>query len=425
MNTTQPAARSSAAPNALDRRSLLGGALSLLGLQVPLAALTSREREGSGARAARQRSLVVIQLSGGNDGLSTIVPIGDDSYGRERRTTRLDARRTLRLDDYRGFHPALERLRAIWGEGGLAIVEGVGYPDAPRSHFKSLEVWHTGQRSGRKSGDGWLGKLSLELERSSGAPALRVHIGGSAPYSLHSSLSPAIALESPSEYRWFGGERERAAYGSAGLELQKPQQPAESSGRDALLRRLRGVLDGAQTSSERIRTAALEYRASVRYPADGLGARLHDIAALIHSSLGARIFSTSLSGFDTHADQRAPHDELMGELDRSLGAFLADLQHSEAGRDTIVVVFSEFGRRLAENGSNGTDHGKAAPMFVLGSGVAGGLYGEHPSLERLDEGDPTFTTDFRSVFASLVADGFGLRPEAVLGADYPRLGLLG
>ncbi|MFT4542205.1 MAG: hypothetical protein ACI835_004672 [Planctomycetota bacterium] len=422
----------------LGRRSLLAGAALLLGMQSPLLASALQESKRRKRRGRKKkRSLVVLQLSGGNDGLSTVVPYADDAYAEARDATRFSRKHVLRIDDYRGFHPELKQIRSLYDQGKVALVEGVGYPDSPRSHFKSLEIWHSAHSAGRAAGDGWLGKLAAELRGTRQESNLCVHVGGAAPYSLHSSVSPAIAFESPSEFRWFGDERERAAYGGAGLraqsggsadmkgkEAEDEDKPA-GNGRDEMLKKLRGVLDGAQDSSARIRAAANAYRPSVSYPEAALGARLHDIAALIHSDFGARIYSATLSGFDTHSDQRGRHSELMQGLDESLGAFVTDLQHSEAGRDTLVLVYSEFGRRVVENGSAGTDHGKAGPMFLLGDRVSGGLHGQHPSLADLDEGDLRHTTDFRSVFGSVIDRWFGCDPEAVLGASYPQLDLFG
>jgi len=405
--------------NPLDRRHFLRSGLGLCaGLSLAPAALAGFSKD------ARTRRLVLVQLSGGNDGLSTIVPYADDAYYDARRATAIKAKSVLPLDDYCGFHPELTRFDELFKDGRLAVVQGAGYPDPVRSHFRSLEVWHTGRRAGRASGDGWVARLSREAFARETDPELVVHIGKQAPYSLHSSTHPSVALESPTAYRWFGGEGERNVYERAGME-NAPEQPVEAeSGRDNALAKLRAVLDDARASSARIRRAALRYRSRADYPRDSFGAQLHDIAALIHGNLATRVFSVALSGFDTHAGQKASHDKLMSTLDAGLGALMDDLARSDAGRDTLVVVFSEFGRRVNENGSAGTDHGKAGPMFVFGHELRGGLYGEHPSLTELDAGDLRYTTDFRSVYAAVVEDWFGASQVAVLGESFQALPLL-
>lgn len=413
----------------LDRRGLLARGAWLAGglaLAPPVTASSAVRRLLR--REGERRTLVLLELSGGNDGLSTVVPVGDDAYGRARAGTRLQPRDVLKLDDYRGLNGSLKRLKGEWDEGRLAIVEGVGYEDMVRSHFRALEVWHTARRGGRAAGEGWVGRLAAEAWPDPAHPELVVHVGRYAPYSVYSTSHPAVALESPTAYQWFGKPPEARVYGMGGEELEerasaRPREH-EHCGRDAALARLRGVLDDARSSSGRIRRAAADYVPLAEYPQTQLGASLRDVAALVHQVEGARVFSVALSGFDTHASQRADHDTLMRILDEALGAFLEDLSHTEAGRDTVVLVFSEFGRRVQENASRGTDHGKAGPMFLVGPRVKGGLYGEHPSLTELDGGDLAWTTDFRSVYGTVVESWFGVPHERVLGARYPLLPLI-
>ena len=245
---------------------------------------------------------------------------------------------------------------------------------------------------------------------------------------MHSSERPPIAFESASAYRWFGDEFEREAYAGAGLppaDQGAAKTATERPAQERVLAQLRSVLDTARQTSAQIRSAAEAYKPHVDYPPSPLSEKLRSIAALIHSDFGARIFSTEMGGFDTHADQRGRHDQLMRGLGEGLGAFVRDLSHSQAGRDTVVLVYSEFGRRLRENASGGTDHGKAGPLLLCGAQVKGGLHGRRPSLTDLDDGDPAFTTDFRSVFGELVEHWMHADAEAVLGGRYPRVGLFG
>jgi len=395
----------------LDRRGFLSvGAAGLLGLRLGAPA-------GS---ATEEPKLVLLQLTGGNDGLSTVVPYGDDLYHAARPELALGASEVLALDDYRGLHPELVRLREAWSAGRLAIVEGVGYPEASRSHFRSMDVWHTADLRGRAAGEGWIGRLAahgLEPDPGSPDPNLVVHVGGEVPYSLHSKTHPPASFVLPQSYRWAGGADEVAAYERTAGERSDPEAGSN-------LEYLRAMLRDGQSSSERVRRAAARYRTPVEYPPTSLGTALRDVAALIEGDIGTRVFSVELSGFDSHNDQKNQHARQMRVLDAALSAFLDDLERSAAGRATLVLAFSEFGRRLRENGTAGTDHGLAAPLFLAGHAVQGGLHGRHPSLADLDDGDLIHTTDFRRVYATLVDRWFQLDATAVLGARFEPLDLL-
>ncbi len=408
----------------VSRRRLLTGSLSALGglaCTSPMARGWHALSKGEGY----PRSLVLLQLSGGNDGLSTIVPLGDDAYGAARQATRLAKKDTLPMDDYRGMHAGLVGLHGEYQAGRMAIVEGVGYENMIRSHFRALEVWHTGRYAGRASGEGWVGQLAQAGWSDEDHPNLLVHLGARSPYSVYSTTHPAAVLQAPTVYKWFGNEQVERAYGmSESGQEETARIVGEHAGRDKALASLRAVLDNAHDSSASIRKAAALYRERVEYPRNRLAGTLRDVAALIHGRLGTRVYSVQMSGFDTHAGQRGSHDSLMTSLDTALSAFLQDLRGSSAGQETLVLVFSEFGRRVAENGSKGTDHGKAGPMFLLGPAVKGGLYGKHPSLTQLDRGDLAATTDFRSVYGTVIENWFGVSQEAVLGKRYATLPLI-
>ena len=387
----------------LDRRTLLQAGIAASGLAL---------KRPSRSRSLQQ--LVVIQLTGGNDSLSTVVPYADDAYRAARKTTLID--QPLVLDDRRGLHPALTRLRDRWDAGQLAIIEGVGYPEASRSHFKSLEIWHTGSTRGRAAGPGWIGGLAQTAEAGPWAGSrcgTVVHVGRKAPYSLKRERGAALVLESPSAYRWLGGARTSET-------AEVCAEMATASPRDHLLAAMRDVVDEAEESSKVLRHTIEAHEPAVAYPEEPFAASLRDLAGLVHAELGLRALSTTLTGFDTHSNQRQRHDGLMATFDAGLGAFLEDLALSEAGRSTAVLVYSEFGRRLAENGSNGTDHGLAGTAFLCGAPVRGGFHGETPSLTELQGGNPIHTTDFRSIFAAPV-EGFGVAPEDVLDASHARL----
>ncbi len=420
-------------PLSLDRRSLLAGGLALGG-----AALLGRGAEarvrmlgglGDGTDANEARTLVLLQLTGGNDGLSTIVPFGDDAYGRARTATRIAAQEVLGIDHYRGFHPALKGMRRHFDAGRVALVEGCGYPNPVRSHFKSYEIWHAASERGRALGRGWIGRLAETAWKATESPELVVHVGANAPFSVYTLARPPVIFQTPQSYRWAGTETEdleayrRAAEADArALEESRERQRKARSGSAEAIDRLRGVLSDANASSVRIRRAAATYRTETAYPEDDLGSALRIAAALIDARVGSRVISVGLPGFDSHNNQRPQHDDRMRRLDAALTAFLDDLQ----GRSSkvLIVAFSEFGRRVQENGSRGTDHGTAGPMLVLGADVKGGVYGKHPALDELDNGDLVFTTDFRSVYASVIERWFGADAAPVLGAGFATLPLV-
>ena len=403
----------------IDRRSLILGGASLAGLA--LSAHANVRLSGlSGRPSPRgERKLVLVQLSGGHDGLSMLVPYADPVYQRERRTTRIAADEVLRIDSRVGMHPGLARLKGVFDAEKLAIVEGVGYPDAVRSHFKSMDIWHAGGPEGRAAGQGWVGRLCADSWPDAGSPELVVHVGRSVPYSLYSPTHPPVAFEIPDGYRWLGDDRRRESYVEAAVPCEDTIDE-KLSGSDAMLARLRGVLNDAQRSSTRVREAAAAYKPAVTYPATPLADALRVTASMIDADIGTRVLSVETSGYDTHSDQRRRHDNLMRVLDGALAAFLADLEKKERD-DVLVLVFSEFGRRVAENASRGTDHGKAGILLAAGPAVKGGLYGEPPSLAKLDDGDLIHTTDFRRAYATAIGPWLGQDAERVLASKHRPL----
>ena len=410
-------------PQGLDRRRFLATGASFMAGMALAGPAAARVRVFGGSRErAHRRNLVLVQLSGGNDGLSMIVPHGDDAYHRVRSTIRVALKDVLRIDDYRGFHPDLGGLRGIYDEGSLAVVEGCGYPDPVRSHFKALEIWHTARATGRHSGPGWVGRLGETEWKNDPTIELVVHVGNTAPYSLFSTERPPVAFPTPTGYRWVGDDGDVEAYRRAAEPVDdSAADPAPSAAKDDLVARLRGVMQDADQSSQRIRRAAAAHRPRVPYPIEPLGASLQTVAAMIDGDLGTRVYSVELGGFDTHENQSGKYANNVRRFDKALTAFYDDLRKRDCFDDTLIIVFSEFGRRVAENGSKGTDHGVAGPMLVLGSQVNGGIYGRHPSLTELDEGDLIHTTDFRRVYATAIERWLGEDSQRALGGSYEPL----
>lgn len=360
-----------------SRRQLLAGA-SGCALGAVASFIGSRVNHG------RPRRLVCIQLTGGNDGLSTIVPYSDPAYSAARFDTRHEE--VLRIDDYRGFHPGLGVFLREWRRGSLAIVEGVSLPEPVRSHFKALEIWH--KADPKPTGKpGWLTVLASALYPSRLPAHAIVHLGTSPPASCVSSSYQPIVIEDPRAYRFSTAPScSRMGTGSSVL------------GAVALAEK---QLNSALSTSAALSGLLSYYSPKVEYPDTEFGNRLRNAAALLKQFPETRMVSTSFEGFDTHGKQRPQHDGRVEQLNRCLTAFLDDTGPGQTEQDFLILLFSEFGRRVAENASRGTDHGLAGPAFVLGPKARGGLCGVHPSLTDLQGGDLKGTSDFRGLYATI------------------------
>jgi uncharacterized protein (DUF1501 family) len=398
----------------LSRRDFLKtSSLVALGTSVPLfvqrtaGAAPTADRPG-----ARDTILVVLQLTGGNDGLNTVIPFRDDEYHRLRPTLRQPANQVHRLTDDLGLHPAMNALAELWQERALCIVQGVGYPNPSQSHFRSMDIWQSASTA-RQVGDGWLGRA---LRAIPGAASF--HLAGTneaTPLALSGAPVRVPTLASLEDYQL------RLPADSA-AERRRQQELLEAA---AAGPHPPGLLDfvcrtavETYASSRRLRQIGRTYQPRVSYPNTALGQRLRLAAQLIDGGLGARLFYVALDGFDTHAAQAAAHANLLRQLSEAVSAFFRDLS-ARGHRDRILLMtFSEFGRRVRENGSRGTDHGTAAPMLLVGGRVRPGLVGDHPSLRDLDAGNLRFHTDFRQVYAAILDHWLGVPSRQVLGQDF-------
>jgi len=372
-----------------------------------------------------ERILVVVQLAGGNDGLNTVIPFGDPAYYKARPGIGIAERDVLRLSgkgsDGIGLHPRLTGFKELHDDGLLTVVQGVGYPNPNRSHFKSMDIWHTGETSG--TGEGWLGRYfdnACSGEPGGCSSHAGVAIGRAAPLAMQGSKTMPVSFETPDLFRWTGldGDAEDEAARRALEELVRGG-PTPQGADDAASFLTRTALD-AQIASERIR-AAVNCRPLVTYPNNGLAKQLAMVAAMIRAGLETRVYYTTLGGFDTHAGQggaNGSHANLMQQLGSALRAFQQDLKAQGNDGRVLTMTFSEFGRRVGQNGSNGTDHGAAAPMFLMGPMVTPGLRGDHPSLTDLDQGDLKYGVDFRSVYSGILEDWLKADPVKVLGSRF-------
>jgi uncharacterized protein (DUF1501 family) len=388
--------------NMITRRGFLKGSAGLgtgaLSLGIPLPGLWRRAASAAETRADLP-ILVVVELTGGNDGLNTVVPLADDVYHKSRPTLRIEPDKVLRLDDRVGLHPAMKELNSLWESGDLAMVQGVGYPNPNRSHFRSMEIWQTGWL-GLAPTAGWLGRVA------DADPALRLcHVGPqTVPLALRGRKTVPQALASLADYRLMPG---------AGL---VDLSGVGDSG-DPVLDQVRRQFTAARELSTRLAAIPAAPGATAPAPApDTLEGRLDTIRRLIEADSQFRIYYTAQEGFDTHAAQRFAHQDLLRKVSQGVAGFLKGLKASRIDERVVVLMFSEFGRRLKENASGGTDHGTAAPVLLAGKPVKGGLIGPPPDLARLDDsGDPRFTTDFRDVYATLLRRWLAIDPEPILG----------
>jgi uncharacterized protein (DUF1501 family) len=404
-----------------NRREFLRSTLVACGGGVPL--FLARSAAALPAESPDGHVLVVVQLDGGNDGLNTVIPYRDDEYRKRRPRLRQD-RGTHRIDDRMALHPALVGLAHALENGQLAVVQGVGYPNPNRSHFESMAIWHTARLTSERATPGWLAGATDRRPIRADAPAL--HIGDTLlPQALYGARRPVPSLANLEQFRRRVGVP--VAAGARAQRVALDEVIAEERGEPgSLLQFVQQNTAISYTSSDRLESVARQSPRAARYPESyGLAQRLKLIAQLIKAGLSTSLYYTQLAGFDTHANQLGTHDGLLRELGDSLQAFLDDLNRSgEAGR-VLVLVFSEFGRRLAENASGGTDHGTAAPVFLLGAGVRPGLHGPCPDLRDLDAaGDPKHATDFRQVYATLLDRWLGCPSAAVLGGDFEDLPVL-
>ena len=376
--------------------------------------------------ASKGRILVVVQLDGGNDGLNTVVPYRDDEYRKQRPTIQIPAADVRKIDDHVGLHPSLEGFSKLLEQHRLAIVQSVGYPNPNRSHFESMSIWQTARLDHDKAARGWLARAIDERPALQGdAPGLHIHAAMSLPQSLAGGRHVIPSLDRLEQFRRRLGVPSDAGPESQAHALDELARQ-ESGSPDSLLQFVERCSLITYASSARLEKLQQNpASAQSSYPEFySLARRLRLIAQCIKGGLSTAIYYTHLDGFDTHSAQLQQHSQLMRHLSVSLAAFLDDLEKSGESERVLVLVFSEFGRRLNENGSAGTDHGTAAPVFLLGRPVKSGLHGVYPDLAHLDDGDPRHAVDFRQVYATVLDRWLAVPHRQVLGSAFELLPLL-
>jgi len=402
-----------------NRREFLGLGIAGAGSFALSSAFGSRVLHAAafGSRRATgdDKILVVIQLSGGNDGLNTVIPVESREYRQNRRRLGIAGKDIVRCKDKRfGFHPSLKVFAQMLDAGQAAVIHGVGYPRPNRSHFKSMDIWQSADPTGRDLRFGWLGRaLDVMVEQRGSDPDLAINLSDRVPLAVNGARYKPVSFVNPSLYRFQGAGDEEKVF--ARLSQAKS---SEGNHDNPMLRMLRNTAREAHESSELVRRTAQKYRTPVRYQGSRLAGSLRTVASLIAGQLPTRVFYTYHNGFDTHVGQAFRHGSLLQQFDQAVSMFQRDLERLGVADRVAIIVFSEFGRRVRENQSQGTDHGVAAPMLVIGKRIRGGFYGEHPSLQDLDHGDLRHTVDFRRVYASVLDHWLRVDSKQVLRARF-------
>lgn len=361
--------------------------------------------------------LVLVQLAGGNDGLNTVIPYEDPEYYRLRPTLGIKKADALRIDDTLGLHPSLAGLHALMGEGRAGIIQNVGYPNPNHSHFRSGEIWETGSQSNEFLPTGWIGRF---LDNACAGDDGTAGTGGD-PVAVHVTNELPQSFLSGKPHSTFGlrGGGNRSKENLAFLEKLVKDDDHEANANASFLR---ATMMDALVTEQRVQKIIGGYRAESVYPGNGFAQSLRNVASLIAAGMSTRVYFVSLGGFDTHSNQINTHANQLRTLSEGLAAFQKDLIAKKLDSQVLTMTFSEFGRRPNENESRGTDHGTAAPLFVMGSGLKGTLYGTPPSLNNLPKNqDLTFSTDFRQIYATVLDKWFSCPTDHVLGKTYAPL----
>ena len=371
----------------------------------------------------QNKNLVVIQLSGGNDYLNTLVPYQDGLYYDFRPSMGLKGDNVIPIDDKCAFNSNMGPFKNLFDQDKMAVMMGIGYPEPNRSHFRSMDIWHTAEPF-TSSSEGWLGKANSLIDPDGKNPVTTVNFGRGLPRALASqgvSVASVGALESYGLYTGLAGASNRDAMLDTVSRIYQPMADAGFPSR-RILETGRGALDGADL----LREAPSSYKSNVEYPEDNpIAQSLKGIAQVMSAELGTRIYYAAHGSFDTHTNELVNHALLWDQLSKAVECFWDDIQQQGKGNETVIWMFSEFGRRIADNGT-GTDHGSGGVAFMIGDSVKGGLYGDYPKLDLSEqlEGDVHFNTDFRQVYSTLLEDVLGIESEPVLKQKFHPLDLV-
>lgn len=365
----------------------------------------------SNTKMQRSRSgkiLVVVQLSGGNDGLNTIVPYSNDLYYQNRPNLAIGKEEVLRLNDNLGFNPALESLRGLYDDGLMSIVNSVGYPNPNRSHFRSMDIWHTASNSNEYLSTGWLGRYLDNACTGCSANYHALEVDDSLSLAMKGTTRNGFAMSNPGQLK----------KNAANRLLKAIAERHDSEHQNNQVAYLYKTMIDTQASADYLFEQSKVYASKMEYPKTAFGRNMKQIAELITADTDTKIYYVSLTGFDTHANQKNQQARLLKQYAESMNAFVGDLKHNDLLDDTLIMTFSEFGRRVKQNASNGTDHGTANNLFLIGGQLKQpGFYNAAPNLSQLDNGDLIYAIDFRNVYATLLDRWLDADARMVLGRD--------
>ncbi len=376
---------------------------------------------GSNGSNGHSKSLVFVQLTGGNDALNTVLPINDEHYYNFRPTVQFQPEDLLELDGNIGLNPNMTAMKRLWDEGKVAIINGIGYPNPNRSHFRSMDIWHTAEPT-KVATEGWLGQLTRDLDPKGENVLTAVNFGRGLPRALSAQGVPVASVGDLATYGLYPDIRDEAIRNQT---LGMFSQMYGGSGKDAVKEFIQQTGRGVMQGADILGTAPRNYSSSIEYADTSIAQSLKDAAQVMFADIGTRIFYTGQGSYDTHAGEVPMHAKLIGEMSNAVGDFWDDVEEHGYENDTAIVIFSEFGRRIRDNGS-GTDHGSGGVAFVIGGGVKGGLYGDFPSLAPEDqlEGDMHFNNDFRSAYTDLLEDWMGVDAKPITNGTFEKLGLI-
>lgn len=360
---------------------------------------------------AGNKVVVVMQFSGGNDGLNTVIPVTNDIYYKERNTIGIAKDKALRLTDEVGLHPSLEAFKSLYDNGSLSIINNVGYPNPDRSHFRSMDIWHSASASNEYLNTGWIGRYLDAQCKGCEKPTYALELDDTLSLALKGNDNKGLAFKDP-----------KRLYNTSNEKFYKDINAAHVKSEETV-DYLYKTMSETLSSADYIFQQSKLHPSAQTYPTTELGRNLKTIASLILSDINTKVYYVSLGSFDTHAGQEQQQKRLFDELNAAVKAFTDDMKSNDRFEDVLMMTFSEFGRRVSQNASNGTDHGTANNMFFIGGGLKQkGLLNEMPNLSDLDEGDLKYKVDFRDVYATVINKWLGVDDKIILGNNFERMG---
>jgi len=373
----------------------------------------------NGARRGKLPVLVVLQLSGGNDFLNTVIPYADPLYFDLRKTVGIAEGQVLRLNNLLGLHPAMGPIKSLFDEGKVAVIPGVGYPEPDRSHFRSMDIWHTAE-STKYISEGWLGRTIRELDPKKENVLTGVSFGSGLPRAMYLPGTPATSVSQLEGYGLMtslAGARQRQALKA----FTRMYMPVEFDEAAMIFNHLGQTGRDALAAVDMLKVAPARYQSSIEYAADPLAQSLKGVAQVHLAGLGTRVFYAEIGGFDVHGNEVATQAKLWGMVSKAISDFFSDLRVHDSADEVVMLVFSEFGRRVRDNG-NGTDHGSGGGAFLIGERVNGGVYAEYPSLEPSKQlnGDLRFNNDFRTLYTTVLEDHFGMPASSIVNGTFEK-----